>query len=81
MVVVLVAVGPTHLLTYSAVLERVWVSDGLSVELMLDIAAIEFRHDAAFRSRSVSIRTRLILRHSALHKRNDLGHRTASCGA
>ena len=41
----LVAVEPMHLLTYCEVLERVCVSDGLSVEFMLDIAAIEFRHD------------------------------------
>jgi hypothetical protein len=41
----LVFVEPAHLLTYCEVLERVCVSDGLSIELMLDIAAIEFRHD------------------------------------
>ena len=41
----LVAVEPTHLLTYCEVLERICVPDGLSVELMLDIAAIKFRHD------------------------------------
>src|SRR5215216_2868404 len=41
----LVAVKPTHLLTYCEVLERICVPDGLSVELMLDVAAVKFRHD------------------------------------
>jgi hypothetical protein len=41
----LVIVEPMHLLTYCEVLEGVCVSDGLLIELILGIAAIEFRHD------------------------------------